>query len=287
MRTSFRWAGLVVPSVVLFAALVLPVVAWAVPNDLGAPRAARAARTTIPFDAVTYDGHRYLLFNDSPDSWQQAQANCASLGGYLAAITSSQENDFLYRYVRSQGFKDAYFGGTDVAREGAWAWVNGERWLYSNWASSEPNNENGNEHYAMFYWKFENGEWNDGTFVPGTVGAGHAYLCEWGETAALTTPQAPRTVMHAKSIKVSGYLNLRETSGASSVLIYLWKKNPWGKWSTKGTVTASVADYEDYSKYSASVRLSSAGKWRLKAYHPAHDLHSSAWSPGSALVTVR
>lgn len=49
---------------------------------------------------------------------------------------------------------------------------------YTNWHSGEPNNQDGIEHYAMFYEKFQDGTWND---ADGIIDAGCAYICEWDD----------------------------------------------------------------------------------------------------------
>lgn len=51
--------------------------------------------------------------------------------------------------------------------------VSGEKAVYENWASGEPNNQSYAEDYAMFYSAFTDGTWNDGRFD------GTAFICEW------------------------------------------------------------------------------------------------------------
>lgn len=136
----------------------------------------------ISEDAVYFNGHYYKLFPNGSgeyDSWNSAERYCESLGGHLAVISSEEENSFLYDYIISLGVETAYFGYTDSAQEDIWEWANGEYSGYSNWHSGEPNGENDNEDYAEFYWKFSNGEWNDGDFSEGTVSDNSAFICEW------------------------------------------------------------------------------------------------------------
>lgn len=107
------------------------------------------ATSNIPADALEYNGHYYYVY-DMNYGWDEAKAYCESLGGYLATITSQEENDVVYQYLRDQGYESAYFGYKDEEEEGVWKWVTGEKNTYSNWSSGEPNGENPNEDYAMF-----------------------------------------------------------------------------------------------------------------------------------------
>ena len=146
-------------------------------------------KENVPVDAVEFNGHYYYLFDtDSITTWNEAKAYCESLGGYLAAITSQVENDFLYDYIYHRGYESAYFGLTDEGSEGTWSWCNGEPVSYVHWASGEPNNEGSDESYGMFYWKYPDATWNDGDFDNGTLSGGRAFICEWGE---YTTAQEP------------------------------------------------------------------------------------------------
>ena len=134
---------------------------------------------SIPTDAVEFNGHYYYLY-DVDNTWENAQAYCEAVGGYLAAITSQEENEFLYNYMRQRGYDSAYFGLSNT-QNGTWQWSSGEALSYINWHSGEPNNESNSEHYGMFYWKYTDGTWNDGDFGRKTSRGGTAFLCEWGD----------------------------------------------------------------------------------------------------------
>lgn len=138
-------------------------------------------QSNIPADAVQYNGHSYYLYElDNITSGEAAEKYCESLGGYLATVTSAEENQFLYDYISGLGYKNAHFGLTDSEQEGIWKWVTGEKVGYTNFHPGEPNGENEDEDYAMFYFKYEDGTWNDGDFNGRTVEAGNTFLCEWG-----------------------------------------------------------------------------------------------------------
>ena len=152
----------------------------------------------IPNSAVAFNGHRYLLYDiDDVDTWEKAEAYCRARGGHLATITSESENNFVYAYIHQLGRENAYFGFSDSDVEGEWAWVTGEKSTYLNWHDGEPNAESSQENYAMFYYKYQDGTWNDGSFGQGqTVNDDTAFICEWDGTVsqsdqptAETTPQ--------------------------------------------------------------------------------------------------
>lgn len=129
-------------------------------------------------DKATFQGHSYQIFSGICETWKDAKDYCESLGGHLATISSQEENTFLHNFLLDAGYESAYFGLTDRAKEGEWVWVTGEPVTYTNWQPGEPNSENSNEDYAMFYYKFPNGTWNDGNFGNGT------FLCEWDHTGS-------------------------------------------------------------------------------------------------------
>ena len=140
-------------------------------------------RVSIPIETIKaqideYNGHKYMFF-DRVANYKEAKKLCEYMGGYLATISSNGENDFLFRLMKSYGYDGAYFGFTDAEVEGTWKWVNGEKTGYTNWHPGEPNAENENEDYAMFYYKFNDGTWNDGDFGGDTVNGGTVFICEW------------------------------------------------------------------------------------------------------------
>lgn len=132
-----------------------------------------------------YAGYIYEFYTlpeseweSGPITWQQAERRCEWKGGHLAVIESSTENFLLYSAMKAKGYENAYFGFSDESSEGNWKWVDGTSTAYTNWHSGEPNNQDGIEHYAMFYEKFQDGTWND---ADGIIDAGCAYICEWDD----------------------------------------------------------------------------------------------------------
>lgn len=194
---------------------------------------------------TTYKGHRYELFDiDSIDTWQKAKSYCEKQGGYLAIITSAEENDFIYRnIVRGFGYTSAYFGLTDEGHEGVWKWVNGKKAAFTNWADGEPNNEGSDENYAMFYWKFTDGRWNDGDFYGNTQSGGKAFICEWDQEKTVV----PKKVTLNRSevrLKVGKTVTLKATvspAKASGKLMWKSSNSKVASVNSKGVVTAKKA----------------------------------------------
>lgn len=152
-----------------------------------------------------YNNHYYRLVKDAT-SFAEAKTRAAALTfdgsptgtpGYLATITSSGENDFLFTVMGGSG-TNAWIGGSDEETEGDWKWVtgpeagtsfysgnvgeanhgpvNGE---FNGWNPGEPNQYFGDdpvmqEDYAEVY---GSGFWND---IPSEPGRNNYYVVEWG-----------------------------------------------------------------------------------------------------------
>ncbi len=114
------------------------------------------------------------------------------VSGYLANITSQEENDFISGRLASDG----WFGASDAEVEGTWKWLDGPEagttfWIgnfsgsaqdgaYQNWHSGEPN-QAGNEDCSEFY---ANGSgWND-LSCSGSV---NSYVVEYGAPGNLVS----------------------------------------------------------------------------------------------------
>jgi hypothetical protein len=97
---------------------------------------------------------------------------------------------------------------------------------------------------------------------------------------------APSSMSRTKSYTVYALLKPRHTSGTSPVRIYKYRYVS-GKWKSYGYVTAKAANYSTYSKCSVKLKLTTKGKWRLRAYAPADSGHAAAWSSGYDYVTVK
>lgn len=164
--------------------------------------------TAVP-NAAT--GHYYEYVPSANITWAQAKAAAAQrsfngLGGYLATITSSAENQFVLTKLTNDG----WLGGSDdfseintalgsmiyanqTSAEGNWHWVTGptsdrvQFWaggvngsapngVFANWNyPNQPDNHLSAEHYLQIYFQ-QAGKWND---LPGSHVL-QGYIVEYG-----------------------------------------------------------------------------------------------------------
>jgi len=155
--------------------------------------------------------HLYEYISDAGD-WNAAKIKAEALTrygaqGYLATITSAEENAFVAARLANAG----WMGASDAGVEGTWNWVTGPElgttfWSgdengsavsarYENWSTGEPNDSSSNEDCAQFL-SGGSGQWNDlpcsGTSLPG-------YVVEFGAPGDLP-------VVAAKNITIETYV---------------------------------------------------------------------------------
>lgn len=108
-------------------------------------------------------GSMYYLLTQN--TWTGSQAEALSLGGHLAAIQDSAEQNWIYRTF-GIGFgagRLLWIGLTDVNPEGRFSWTTQEPVNYVAWAPGEPNNSSANEDYVALYYHGHSAQsrWND------------------------------------------------------------------------------------------------------------------------------
>jgi len=82
-------------------------------------------------------------------NWQDAQKFCWSNGGYLAEITSREEEDHIETFLLHQ--LHFWIGLNDIDEEGSFVWAeSNDAVSYSNWA---PNNPTDFDNGADCVWK--------------------------------------------------------------------------------------------------------------------------------------
>ena len=98
------------------------------------------ATSTPIYDASNGHWYDYVIFPDI--GWAAAKAAAENstwmgMSGHLATITDSSENSFIAQITHG----NAYLGATNLGSPGgAYSWVTGEQFSYSNWGPGEPNN---------------------------------------------------------------------------------------------------------------------------------------------------
>jgi hypothetical protein len=130
------------------------------------------------------NGHWYEAFYAPGISWTDAQAAVTG-GGYLATLTSAEEDAFVTGLVMANQLGQVWAGGSQnppdeqVATAG-WTWENGEGAFgaYSNWLGGEPNDNYGpgSEQYLGINWTDQ--KWND----EGALGNISGYVVEYNRT---------------------------------------------------------------------------------------------------------
>lgn len=226
-------------------------------------------------DGLIYDNRYYEVYTSNAINWHDAFKLAASkrvesttagvyCQGYLATVTSSGENQFVFSKVNA----DAWLGGSDAydyinaatgtttyanqtASEGKWFWISGpERGTqfstganafnsrYKNWNNQEPNNANTGEH-GLQVTSSTGGGWNDLDRASGVV---NKVIVEYGgvtTTASYTSVAADVTFTDAAEVGtvascIPAIVN-QQATGSFSALSAVAPGAP-----TIGTATAAV-----------------------------------------------
>ncbi len=171
------------------------------PTEIGDATITADLNSTIAGVHIDPDGgHGYIMVRADDDcedncyfTWYQARdlAETYTYGGvpgYLAVITSQEENDFIYGILQENG----WIGANDLADEGKWRWVTGPEeeqqqfWegdefgeavndMYANWVPDAEPNGFTDENCALFW--DSTGGWND----LDCDGTSSSYVVEFGD----------------------------------------------------------------------------------------------------------
>ena len=117
------------------------------------------------------NGHFYELVPAAGGiTWGNANTAATNSGGYLATITSAEENDFVFNLADQ--YPIAWYGGygpwlgglqPSGASEpaGGWSWVTGEAFGYQNWTPGQPNNNQNEDRIQFGGQATRSSTWND------------------------------------------------------------------------------------------------------------------------------
>ena len=202
------------------------------------------------------NGHYYEVVTEGA-SWKNAKTAAEGktfngLNGYLATITSAEENAFILSKLPSI----SWIGANDAATEGTWTWISGPEagttiytggdtvsGQYTNWNSGEPSNSNHDglyENYAAFYAAgTEAGKWND---VKETDA--FAYIVEYSDGFAGGTVAEQASTSIILTVPVPPVINSNGSGDNASIN---YAENGTG---AVTTVTATDADTGDSKTYS-------------------------------------
>jgi serine/threonine-protein kinase len=175
----------------LLGLLVIGVVVVAMLSTGGSPASkASAARTKEPrfhpvlkyelkehpAGAVSFSGHWYQYLPDKSASWDDAQARCKGIGGYLACIQTMEEHQFVVKLVGGKG-NNAWLGGycTDPK---SWNWLTGEPFLFYPPVSGTPWNRGQPNSRDNCYLQLRSLGWDD-IALQEQGGYASGFVCEW------------------------------------------------------------------------------------------------------------
>ena len=103
--------------------------------------------------------------------------------------------------------------------------------------------------------------------------------------AALTPPEAPRTVGRGTPFATTGLLQPAQPAGPATVTIHCYRSDGAG-WVEEAACAATLSDAGALgSRFDAGVALPRAGVWRLRAEHQDAD-DSGSWSDWSRSIAV-
>lgn len=140
-------------------------------------------------------------------SYNLAKKYCEENGGYLACITSEEENELIASKLHNDNFY-YYIGANDVDVEGEFCWINGETFTYTNWSSGDPNSSKVNDCNEEYVGIDCNGKWRDMTGQGTRIG----FIAEFDKD--ITLPESSETPNESKnpSIKSSEEPNIPTSS---------------------------------------------------------------------------
>ncbi|MBK9126484.1 MAG: hypothetical protein IPM13_01610 [Phycisphaerales bacterium] len=116
------------------------------------------------------NGHFYEVVVNPDLGWDAAQALAVASGGYLATITSEEEQQFIEDLLLDAlTLTGGIWIGLWEPSEGDWQWITGEPLSFDNWAPDQPDNALGVENRGQLLWTlggeeptaYRRGWWND------------------------------------------------------------------------------------------------------------------------------
>lgn len=137
---------------------------------------------------IVFNGHSYTFYKGT-DNYEKAAEYAADMGGYLATVTSAEEQAVVNSLMAGAAVPFAWIGLT--AKDGNYAWVTGEKLLYRNDYDNNTTGPNGFLFTDNLSSGTLNGKWDtcgtDYTIAGKTYGSdSFGFIVETG--AAFPTP---------------------------------------------------------------------------------------------------
>ncbi|MBQ7639327.1 MAG: hypothetical protein IJS90_10545 [Clostridia bacterium] len=230
--------------------------------NCGATREEDVDKLELPNDpvsvnSVTDGNHTYILYAANT-SWTDAKSWCEANNGHLVTITSSAEQAVVSELIGNNKESSFWLGAEKTA--GAFSWVTGESWSYTNWAEGEPNNDGTGENYLGT--AYHSYEWND-TSVSSYLIRGFVFETEnnhtthtWNEgeiiqKATCTTPGTKLFTCTGCGVTKTESYTVGNNSGTWSA----WSEDapPAGAYMTESKQQYSFSDKETISSSSSSM----------------------------------
>ena len=80
-------------------------------------------------------------FSSIQRNWGEAKKYCETEEGHLASITNPKIHDYIRSKVKSKHHETWFWvGGTDQGNENNWRWTDGSTWVFTKWATKQPDN---------------------------------------------------------------------------------------------------------------------------------------------------
>ena len=173
-------------------------------------------------------------------TWGNASLAATARGGYLATITSAEENEFVFHLadqdpIMWNGGYGPWLGGIQPAGAiepaGGWSWVTGEPFTFQNWAPGQPNNNQNEDRIHFGGLANRSSAWND--VGRNTVNFTRGFAVEYDQHPNAITLEIVRKDGDEVQLSWASRLNVSYTIE--------WSEDIGGEWNTLTTVTGNGA----------------------------------------------
>jgi hypothetical protein len=255
------------------------------PVAVAPPPSQQTAARHASDDAIIWqeNGHGYLVVNQQM-TWDEANTYARERGGYLATITSREEQRFVMDLLSRDGDKNNYWlGGYRESRN--WHWVTGESFRYTNWLPTQPDNSHGIEnklqivrilHSDAQQVRGRQGQWNDNSndnFGWGSYG----FIIEWDAqtaSAAVPPPRAaapePVAVMPPPAAVTLPSINVISADSGWVGGVFGGNASVRSRTTTNLSFSRETIQNREVDVMTLSVNIASGNEWRMGNFFSDH-----------------